>query len=117
MHALIYDLVYVGASDGRELFSTPGIIIFYQAVQQGGDMYVDLLTEEIQHLGVGNYPSEQVLIFSSVILQRDQMICKGADIRRLLDRQITQWREGLFDLLIQEADRCDRGLKHFCGPS
>ena len=53
----------LGISDGRELFSTPGIIIFYQAVQQGGDTYVDLLTEEIQPLGVGNYPSEQVWYF------------------------------------------------------
>ena len=30
----------------------------------------------------------------------------------LLDRCINQWCEGLFDLLIQEADRCDIGLKH-----
>ena len=49
------------------------------------------------------------------MLQWDRMIHKGADIRRLLDQQITQWHEGLFDLLIQEADRCDRALKHFCG--
>ena len=80
-----------------------------------GRRYFDLLTEEVQHLGVGNYPSERVLVFSSVILQRDRMIRKGADIRRLLDQCITQWCEGLFDLLIQEADRCDRGLKHSRG--
>ena len=76
---------------------------------------MNLLTEEVQHLAVGNYPSERVLVFSSVMLQRDRMVRKGADIRRLLDRRITQWRDGLFDILVQEADRCDKGLKHSCG--
>ena len=61
---------------------------------------------------MGNFPSERVLVFSSVMLQRDRMVRKGADIRRLLDRRIGQWRDGHFDLLVQEADRCDGGLKH-----
>ena len=77
-----------------------------------GRRYVDLLTEEVQNLAVGNFPSERVLIFSSVMLQRDRMVRKGADIRRLLDWHIGQWRDGHFDLLVQEADRCDGGLKH-----
>ena len=77
-----------------------------------GRRYVDLLTEEVQHLAVGNFPSERVLVFSSVMLQRDRMVCKGADIRRLLDRLIGQWCDGHFDLLVQEADCCKRGLKH-----
>ena len=33
-----------------------------------GRRYVDLLTEEVQHLAVGNFPSERVLVFSSVML-------------------------------------------------
>jgi len=79
-----------------------------------GRRFVDLLTEEIQHLAVGNFPSEHVLIFSSVMLQHDQMVHKGADIYRLLDRRIGQWHDGHFDLLVQEADHCDSGLKHSC---
>ena len=51
-----------------------------------GRRYVDLLTEDVQHLAVVNFPSERVLVFSSVMLQRDQMVRKDADIRRLLDR-------------------------------
>ena len=39
-----------------------------------GRRYVDLLTDKIQHLGVGNYPSERVLVFSSVILQWNRII-------------------------------------------
>ena len=61
---------------------------------------------------MGNFPSEHVLVFSSVMLQSDQMVRKGADIRRLLDRHIGQWHDGHFDLLVQEANRCDSGLKH-----
>ena len=76
---------------------------------------MDLLTEEVQHLAVGNYPSERVPVVSSVMLQRDRMVHKGVDIRRLLDRHIPQWHDGLFDILVQEADRCDKGLKHSCG--
>jgi len=61
---------------------------------------------------VGNFPCERVLIFGSVILQHDRMVRKGVDIRRLLDWRIGQWHDGHFDLLVQEADHCDGGLKH-----
>ena len=40
------------------------------------------------------------------------MMRKGVDIQRLLDGRVDQWRDGHFDLLVQEADRCDSGLKH-----
>ena len=40
------------------------------------------------------------------------MVCKGADIHRLFDWHIGQWHDGHFDLLVQEADHCDGGLKH-----
>jgi len=53
-----------------------------------GRRFVDLLTEETQHLAVGNFPSERVLILGSVILQHDRMVCKSADICRLLDRHV-----------------------------
>ena len=76
-----------------------------------GRRYVDLLTEEVSHLAVGNYPSERVLVFSSVMLQRDRMVKKGTDVRRLLERRITLWRDGKFDLLFQEAERCNRALQ------
>ena len=70
-----------------------------------GRRYIDLLVEEVQQLAV------RALIFSCVMLQRDQMVRKGADIRRLLDQCINQWLDGHFDLLVQEDDRCDSGLK------
>jgi len=51
--------------------------------------FIDLLTEEIQQMVVGNFPSEHVLVFSSVMLH-DWMVRKGAEICRLLDQYIGQ---------------------------
>ena len=65
-----------------------------------GRKFVDVLAEEVSHLAVGNYPSERVLAFSSVVLQRDRMVRKGADVRRLLKRRISLWKQEKFDLLI-----------------
>jgi len=67
-----------------------------------GRQYVETLAEEIHHLAVGNHPSDHVLVFSSVILQCDKMVKKGADIRRLLGRRLQSWQQGHYDLLIQE---------------
>ena len=47
-----------------------------------GHRYVETLAEEISHLTVGNFSSDHVLVFSSVILQRDRTVRKGANIRR-----------------------------------
>jgi len=40
------------------------------------------------------------------------MVHKGADVCMILDRRVDQWHDEHFDLLAQEADRCDGGLKH-----
>ena len=73
--------------------------------------YVETLAEEINHLAVGNFSSDGVLVFSSMILQRDRMVCKGVDIRRLLGWRLQLWQQGEFDLLLQEACHCDQTLR------
>ena len=75
-----------------------------------GRRYVDILAEEVTHFAGGHYPSERILVFGSVILQRDRMVRKGADVRRLLERRLELWQQNQFDLLVQEAGRCDWGL-------
>ena len=74
--------------------------------------YVDLITEETQHPAAGNFPSERLIVCSSVILQRDRMIKKAMDVRRLMERQLSMWKEEKYDLLVQEAERCDRAFKN-----
>ena len=39
---------------------------------------------------------------------------KCQDVRRVLVRQLSMWSNGDYDLLVQEAIRCDRSLKHKC---
>ena len=44
------------------------------------------------------------------MLQRDRLIRKGSDIRQLLERRLSMWSSDQFDVLLQEAVRCDRSL-------
>ena len=76
-----------------------------------GHKYVAVLAEEVSHLTVGNYPPERVLVFSSAVLQRDCMVKKGTDVRRLLEKRISLWKEEKFDLLLQEAACCNQALR------
>ena len=57
-----------------------------------GSRYVDRLVDKVNHLAAGNYPSECVLMCGSVILQHDESVKKGANIRHLLERRITFWQ-------------------------
>ena len=46
------------------------------------------------------------------MLQRDRLVRKGYDIRRLLERRMNLWRDEQCDVLLQEAVRCDRSLRN-----
>ncbi len=69
------------------------------------------MTEEIQHFNSNNYPSERLIVFSSVILQRDKISTKGPAIRRLIDRRLSLWQQEKYNILLQEASRCDKALR------
>ena len=70
-----------------------------------------LLTIETSHLAAGNYPSERLMVFSAVILQRNCMVRKGKDIRRVLGRCLTMWTNDEFDYLAEEAVKCDKSIR------
>ena len=70
---------------------------------------VDRGSELLLH---GTYPAERILVFSSVILQRNRSVGKGCDIRCLLDCCLALYLDGQFDVLLQEAQHCDRSLRN-----
>ena len=77
-----------------------------------GKTYVDVLTDEVLHMATGNFPSERLIVFSSLVLQRDRSVKKGNDIRRLLERRLSLWKEEKFNILLQEYVRCNNALKY-----
>ena len=62
-------------------------------------------------MSCGNYPTDRLVVFSAFMLQRDKMIKKTNDIRRVLERRLKLWKEQQFDVLMQEVVRCDKALK------
>ena len=76
-----------------------------------GHRYIDLLCNEVNLLIRDFFPSERIIIFSSVILQRDRWVRRLRDIKRVLERRMDLWSDNNIDLLIQEAVCCDRTFK------
>uniref|UniRef100_A0A1X7SXG4 Reverse transcriptase domain-containing protein n=1 Tax=Amphimedon queenslandica TaxID=400682 RepID=A0A1X7SXG4_AMPQE len=77
---------------------------------QCGRRYIGILCDEIDSLLRWSSTSERVLVFSSVILQRDKQVTKRRDVIRSLNRRMDMWRDDKFDLLVQESCRCDRSF-------
>ena len=75
--------------------------------------YVDQLSVEMSHLAVGNFPSKRIMVFSAIILQCNCMVKKGSDIRRVIDERLSKWCNDEFDVLVEEAARCDTTLKSY----
>lgn len=77
-----------------------------------GRQYVDQLSKEVSYLSTGVYSSARLLLFLSVVLQRDRSIRKGLDIRRVIERRLSMWQEGAFGTLVHEAVRCNKCLSN-----
>ena len=68
-----------------------------------GKEIVGFLANEISMLTEKRVNSERFIIFCRIALQRDRLVEKGSDVRRLLKRRIDAWRNINFDELVQEA--------------
>lgn len=64
---------------------------------------------ESYHFSAGVHPSERLVVFSSTTLQKDRSICKGSDIRRVLEGWLEMWNMEDYDVLVQEV-QCDKSL-------
>ncbi|CAH0407375.1 unnamed protein product [Chilo suppressalis] len=74
--------------------------------------FVHTLADEIEHLTKSTYPSERVLTFAAVILQRDKNVRKTKDVLRLLDRRLKLWTDERFEELITESIKADKSLRN-----
>jgi hypothetical protein len=75
-----------------------------------GRHFVDCLADEVDKLTKGIMLSDRLLVFCAVVLQRDSSVRKACDIRRILTRRLSLWTDNQYDVLLQEAVRCDRQL-------
>ena len=117
---------------GRSLFTSPSSISdnnwvprwkiishlsgshYFLPMGQCARKYVNILTEEINLLTRGTFPSERVIVFSSVILQRDKIVRSTRDIVRTINRRLDLWSQHKYDLLVQEASRCNQIYQNNC---
>ena len=53
-------------------------------------------------------PSERFIVFIGIMLQRDNMVKKGCDIRRLVRRPIQAWKTEMYGDLLFEFNRCSK---------
>ena len=75
-----------GIPIGSALFTTLEITMFFLV----GRRYVDILTDEINYLANGTYPSERALVFSSVIQAHNQKILLGGSFEGNVDLFVLQ---------------------------
>ena len=69
---------------------------------------VHMLAEEIEKCTAGRKSSECEFLFTTLILQRDDMVTKARDIRPLLARRMDLWEAGRLPELLHQAQRCDQ---------
>ncbi len=71
-----------------------------------GRKFIDSLSKEVELVADQKGCSERMIVFQVIILQKEILVKKTADIRRVIQRRLQLWDEGQFDVLMQEAMRC-----------
>jgi hypothetical protein len=72
--------------------------------------FITLLTKEVESLSKKEFPSERLLVYVLVMLQRDKQVRRAKDIRILLNQRLLMWEAGEVDLLIDDAICSDKKL-------
>jgi hypothetical protein len=75
-----------------------------------GREFTSTLAQEYHLLASGLQKSERASMFGKLMLQKDKSVKKSADIRRMIKRRMTMWKDDLLEELIQEVESCDRKL-------
>ena len=88
-----------GAKHGKKIVSTR---CSYYNLPGGavGREFIDILTQEVSMLCRACVRSERFIVFIGIMLQLDNMVKKGCDIRRLLRRRILAWKTEMYEDLL-----------------
>ena len=73
-----------------------------------GRRFVDILTKEVELLASLKECSERLVVFQFVILQKEVLVTKTADVRRLISKRLEMWAEGSYGALFSEAVRASQ---------
>ena len=77
-----------------------------------GRKFVETLAQEIDLVAEKKTNSERLIVYQVLILQREALVSKSADVRRLIGKRLEMWENGLYDALMHDAERCDRTFGH-----
>ena len=92
--------------DGTRLYHQAAITMICLVV-----LLIGVLAEEVNLLNRSSVCSERLIVFLTFMLQRDNMVNKGRDIRRLLKRRMMTWKSEHFDDLLFDFKSCSKHLK------
>lgn len=75
-----------------------------------GRDFVSLLSEEVSRLARHELRSESLIDYLAVMLERDALVKKTADVHHQLKRHLDAWRSSQIEELLYEAKRCSQQL-------
>ena len=77
-----------------------------------GRKFVETLRirNEIELMADKKANSERLIVFQILVLQREALVSKTGDIRRLISRRLEMWENGLFDALLHDAEHCEKSF-------
>jgi len=86
-----------------------------KAVAKATSDLIEALADEVQLLAdmQASHPSERLLVFLWVMLQKKHGMSHTPQCSKEVKRRLQQWREGKYDLLVQEAESAN---KHYNNP-
>ena len=105
-----------GVSDDQEWQSRwrkiIGLPTQHYTVPKGhiGRLFIQKLADEMNGIISRKWNAEKMIVFITVILQRSRDIKKSRDIRRRIERRLTEWSQGLFDMLLEDTVRTNLSL-------
>ena len=77
-----------------------------------GREFVSQLSEEVSRLARGECGSERLVVYLAVMMQRNALVRKAADICHLLKRRLDAWRSSQVDELLPKPHHGKGGGEH-----